>query len=97
MGANTSGTSTSTAITCCGSQFNPFPANYWVLATSFISGGGSDTYTEDGAFTFLGQTGAGSWPTIRVAYKLTTSLALVSDNLTDGTARTWISNFNMAR
>lgn len=68
-----------------------------VLAANFISGGGSDTYTEDAGFTFLHQTSAGAWPAIRVAYKLTVGSGPVSYTLTEGSSRTWISSYQVAR
>ncbi|WP_296597535.1 hypothetical protein [Phenylobacterium sp.] len=68
-----------------------------VLATSFISGGGTDSYTEDVGFTFLHQTSAGAWPAIRVAYKLTSFAGTVGYTLTDSTSRTWISSYQVAK
>jgi hypothetical protein len=85
---NQIGSGTSTSISC--SPGNPVPASNLVLATSFVSGGGSDSYTEDAGFTFLAQTGAGAWPAIRVAYKLTSSSAVVPYTLTDASSRTWV-------
>lgn len=74
------------------------PAGQLVLATSFVSGGGSDSYTEDAGFTFLHQTSAGAWPAIRVAYKLTSGSGAVSYILTDSTSpRTWISSYQIAK
>lgn len=66
-------------------------ASLMMVNASIISGGGSDSYTEDAGWTFLHQSAAGAWPAIRVAYKASGAGGTFSYGLTNGSSRSWIS------
>lgn len=94
----TFGNATGTSASISPGATPSIPTGQLVLATSFVSGGGSDSYTEDAGFTFLHQTSAGAWPAIRVAYKLTSGSGAVPYTLTNTTSsRTWISSYQIAK
>lgn len=84
-----SGAGTAIGWTCATSC--SVPGGLMMVSASVISGGGSDSYTEDAAWTFLHQAAAGAWPAIRIAYKATGAGGTFSYGLTDATSRSWIS------
>jgi hypothetical protein len=66
-------------------------ANLMMVSASVVSGGAGDSYTEDPAWTFLGMSGPGAWPAIRVAYKSSGAGGAISYALTDVASRNWVS------
>lgn len=90
-----SGTGTAIGWSCTASC--SIAANLMMVNSSVISGGGSDTYTEDAGWTFLHQTSAGAWPAIRVAYKASGAGGTFSYGLTDGASRSWLSGALLVR
>lgn len=89
------GTGTAIGWTCTSNC--SIAASLMMVNASVISGGGSDTYTEDAGWTFLHQSAAGAWPAIRVAYKASGAGGTFSYGLTDGTSRNWISGALLVR
>lgn len=92
-----SGVGVGTAIGWSCTSTCTIAANLMMVSTSVISGGGSDSYTEDAAWTFLHQSAAGAWPTLRIAYKASGAGGSFSYGLTDTTSRSWISGAHLVK